>query len=83
MLPVRSVLVVFSALLRIAQDLVGLVDLLELFLSRLLVLCQVGVMLSGKFAEGAFDLVSRGCLGDAQGLVVLAELCGHDVLLLI
>lgn len=80
MLPVGTILVVFSALLRIAQDFIGLVDFLELLLGSLLVLGQVGVMLSGEFPKGAFDVIRRGGFRHPKSLVVIAELCGHGTL---
>ena len=55
-LPVRTELVVLLALGGIAEDLVGLVDLLEPALgSRIARLC-IGVMLPGELAEGLLDL---------------------------
>ena len=60
MLPVLSVLVVFFAFIRIAQDLVGLVDLLEFFVRFLVVGIEVGVKLPGQFAIGLFDILRGG-----------------------
>jgi hypothetical protein len=51
----RSKLVKVLALLGIAQDLIGLLDLFEL----LRVTAFVRVVLSGKFAIGLFDIVLR------------------------
>ena len=47
LLPARTELVVLLALLGIAEDLVGLVDLLELVLGRLVALVHIGVMCAG------------------------------------
>ena len=62
--------------IRVGQDLVGLVDLLELFL-RGRIGVDVGVPLLGQLAEGALDLgVGRGPL-DAEDHVVVAFSGGH------
>jgi hypothetical protein len=47
------------ALLWVAQDLIGLLDLFEL----LRVTAFVWVVFSGKFAIGLFDVISRGVPG--------------------
>src|SRR5258706_8470026 len=53
-LPARTVLIIFLALLRIAQDLISLIDLLELFLGGLFVLGHVGMGLAGHVLAGTF-----------------------------
>ena len=73
LLPIRAEFVVFFALLRIAEDLVGLVDLFEFFLGRFFVLGQIGMVLAGQLAEGLLDFVSGGRFGHADRLVVVAE----------
>ena len=55
-LPVRTELVVLLALGGIAEDLVGLVDLLELALGSRIARLGIGVMLPGELAEGLLDL---------------------------
>ena len=55
-LPVRPELVVLLALGGVAEDLVGLVDLLELALGRGVARLRVGVMLAGELAERLLDL---------------------------
>ncbi len=65
-------LIVPGALLRIAQDLVGLPNLFELFLGLFVAGVQVGVVFFRQLAVGAFDLVLRGRLGNAKHLVVIA-----------
>src|ERR1039458_10289875 len=56
-LPIRAEFVVFFALGRVTQDLVGLVDFLEFFLSLLFVPGDVGMILPREFAEGFFQLL--------------------------
>src|ERR1019366_3462939 len=53
--PVCAQLVVFVALGRIAQDFVGFVDFLELFLGFLFVFGDVGMEFAGEFAECFLD----------------------------
>jgi hypothetical protein len=55
------------ALLRVAQDLVGLLDLFEL----LSVTALVWVVLAGKFAMGLFDVLGRGVSRQAEDVVHL------------
>jgi hypothetical protein len=55
------------ALLWIAQDLIGLLDLFEL----LRVTAFVGVVFSGKFAIGLLDVIGRGVSGQTEDLVHL------------
>ena len=64
-------LVVAGALLGVAQDLVGLVDLFKAVLGLLVTGVAVRMILHGQFAVGAFDLVSAGATRDAQDLVVI------------
>src|SRR5208283_1507778 len=78
-LPVRAQLVVAPALLRVPEDLVGLVDLLELRLAGGLVLGHVRVVDAGELPERHLYLLGgRGPL-DSQGLVVILELDGHGL----
>ena len=73
--PFVTELVVLLALLRIAEDLVGLGALLELRLGFLVARVLVRVILDRQATVGAFDLVGRGVLLDAQDGVVVP--CGH------
>jgi hypothetical protein len=60
-----SELIEVGALLGIAQDLIGLLDLLEL----LGVTALVGVVLAGKFAIGFLDVIGRGVSGQTENIV--------------
>ena len=71
--PVRAELVVFLALVGIAEHLVRLVDLLELRLGGLVPRIHVGMKLAGELAERLLDLLLRRGLGDAERLVVVLE----------
>src|SRR5438105_7165852 len=59
LVPIGAELIVLLALLRIAQDFVGFIDLLKFFFGRLLVLGDVGMIFARQFPERAFDLVIR------------------------
>src|SRR4051794_5711743 len=77
--PVRAEAVVLGALLGVAEDLVGLGDLLEAVLgARLLV--DIRVVLAGEPPVGTADLVLARSAGDAERLVVVAGAdCGHQL----
>src|SRR5712692_2081079 len=69
-LPVRrAVRVVGLALLGVGEDVVGGLDLLEALLGGLVVGVGVRVVLAGELAVRLLDLVLRGVLRDAKGLV--------------
>src|SRR5690606_25576929 len=58
----------------VAEDVVGVRDLLEGFLRRLVARVDVGVMLAGELAVRLLDLVRRRVLGDAEHGVQIAAL---------
>ena len=64
-------LVVAGALLGVAQDLVGLVDLFKAVLGLLVAGVAVGVIFHGQVAVDLFDLVGTGAARDAEDLVVV------------
>jgi hypothetical protein len=72
--PVGAQLVVLLALDRIAEHLVGLVDLLEFCFRRLVTRIHVRVMLARQLAERLLHLLVGGRLGDAERCVVVLEL---------
>ena len=73
-LPVLTVLVVFLSFLRVAQHLVGFVDLLEFFMGFLVIGIEIGVVFSSQFAVGGAYLFLRRIFGNAQGLVIIDEI---------
>ena len=73
--PGKAELIIALAFFRVRKDIVGLVDLLELFLSRLVAGVQVGVVLFGQLAVGAFDLGIGGVFADPQHLVIISFFC--------
>src|SRR5687767_8786206 len=77
LVPVRAQLVIFFPLLRIAQDLVSLVELLEFLLGHPLVLVDVGMVFAGQLAKRLLDFVVARRLGNAQGFVIISELDCH------
>ena len=73
--PSESELVIALALVRVGKNIVGLIDLLELFLGVLVAGVQVGVVLFGQLAVGTFDLGIGGVFADPQHLVVITFFC--------
>ena len=71
-------MIVALAFLGIAEDLVGLVDLLEFRLRRLLVLGHIGMMLAREAAEGFADFILRSALRHAERRVIILVLNGHN-----
>ena len=78
-LPIHAKPVVFPAFFRIAQDFIGFIDLLELFLGRLLILGDVRVVLAREFAERLLDVRGGGVAWHAEDGVVVFEFDGHGV----
>src|SRR3989454_3306437 len=76
LLPLRADRVVALSLLGIAEDLVGLVDLLEL-LFRVRLFVYVRVVLACELSVGLLDVVGRGVLRNAKRLVVVLVLDRH------
>src|SRR5437763_77698 len=75
--PIRSELIVFLSLLRIAQDFVGFVDLLKFFLGRFFVLGDIRMILARKFPERALDFVLGRGFGNAERLIIISKLHCH------
>src|SRR5207249_7011428 len=69
--PIRPQLVILLALGRVAQDFVGLIDFLELFLGLLFVFRHVRMVLPRQLAEGLLDVGFAGAAGHAQRFVVI------------
>ena len=80
LLPVRAQLIVAFPLFRIAQHLIGLIDLLKLRLRRLFILRHVRVMLPRKLPESLPHLILRGCLCNSKCGVIILVLNGHKLL---
>src|SRR3989449_320716 len=77
LLPFGTDRVVALALLGIGEDLVRLVDLLEALLGAR-VLVDVRVVLARELPVGLLDVVGRGVLRNAKGLVVVLVLDRHS-----
>ena len=56
---------------RIAQNSIGLADVLEFFFSRRIIRISVGVILQGQFTVGLFYLLRIGVLLNSQDLVII------------
>src|SRR5205823_7729953 len=76
-IPIRAELIVFLALLGIAQHLIRFVDFLKLFLSDLFVLGNVGMIFPCQLAKRAANLVVGGRFRNTECLVIVSELYGH------
>jgi len=75
---VEAQLVIDLALLVVAQNVVGLGDLLELLLGFLVTRIHVGVILTRQLAEGLADLLRRGGLLDSEcGVIIFVGRRGH------
>ena len=72
-----AVLVVPGLLVRVGEDLIGLVDLLELLLCLFIVRIQVRMILPGHLLICALDLVLGCALVNAQDLVIITFFCCH------
>ena len=71
--PVGAELVVFPPLLGIAEDLVGLVDLLEARLSALVAGVDVGMVLPGQFPVRLLEFLLGCGLRHTERRVVILE----------
>jgi hypothetical protein len=70
-LPVGAEGVVFLALVRIGEHLVGLVDLFEACLGGLIARIHVGMIFARQLAIRLFDLVACGALLDSEDFVIV------------
>jgi hypothetical protein len=77
LIPTRSELIVFAPLLRVAQDFVRLVDLLELVFSAGFVPRNIRVILPRQFPERLPDFIVRRAFADAEDLIVIFIFDGH------
>ena len=64
--------IVGGALLRIAQDAIGLARLLEFLFGRGIVRIAIGMVALGEFAVSAFNLLIAGSLADTQNFVIIS-----------
>src|SRR5438270_276917 len=77
LVPIRTELVVFLSFLRIAQDFVGFVKLLEFFFGGRFVLVDVGMVFTRELPERFADLVVARRFRNAEGLIIISELDCH------
>jgi len=75
--PIGTKLIEFPAALRIAQDLIGLVDFLKLFFRRLFVLGDIWVVFPRERAKRFLDFFVRRLRRHAEDLVIIFEFNGH------
>jgi len=67
----RSVAVVGRALLRILQDVIGVIDVLELLLGVLVARIAVRMVLHGELAERLLEVVGARRAADSEQLVIV------------
>ena len=79
MLPVRTELVVETALFLVFQNFVSLVDILELSLGFFVAGVQVRVVFARQLFERLGDLVFGGAARHAQKFVIVLVFNGHLV----
>ena len=70
--PGMTVLVVYLAFFRIAEDSVGLVGLLEAGFSLLVARIEIRVVLLGKLAVRFFQFVIRCGAGNAENIIIIS-----------
>ena len=75
---VEADLIVDFALLLVAQNVVGLRDLLELLLGLLVARVHVGMIAPRSLAEGLANLLRRcAVLYAERAVIILVRCCGH------
>ena len=79
--PGKTELIVAGLFLRVGQDLVGLIDILELLLGLLIAGVHVRVVLPGQLLICFFNFVFRSAFLNAQHLVIISFF-SHTILLL-
>src|SRR3954467_11636763 len=77
LVPICPELVILLPFLRISQNLVGFVDLFELFFRRLFVLRDIGMMLPREPPKRFLYLVIVRRFGNAERLVIISKLNCH------
>jgi hypothetical protein len=75
--PVCAKLIVLFAIGRVAQDLVGLVDLLKLFFCLFLVLGDIGMIFAREFPKSLLDVGITRVTRHAENLIVVSILNRH------
>src|SRR5947207_5532102 len=79
LIPIRAQLVVFLSFLRIAEDLVGFIELFEFFFRGRLVLVDVRMVFARQLAERLANFIVAGGLRDAERLVIISKLNSHPI----
>src|SRR5262249_9240230 len=75
--PISAKLIVFLALFWIAQNLVGLVDLLKFFFGGLFVLGHVGVILARQLAKRAANFLVGCRFRHTECFIIISKLYWH------
>src|SRR5436190_2657055 len=74
MFPIFSVLVIFFSFLRIAQYLIGFIDLLEPLVGLLVIWIQIGMILARQFAVCFFYIFFGGVLVYSKYFVIIYKI---------
>ena len=77
LIPIRAQLVVFLSFLRIAEDLVGFIELFEFFFRGRLVLVDVRMVFARQLAERLADFIVARRFRNAERLVIISKLDSH------
>ena len=77
MIPIGAELIVLAALDRIAEDFIGFVEFLELFLGGGFILGDVGMIFARQFTECFLDFLVGRRARDAEDFVIIFEFNGH------
>ena len=79
LIPIRTELIVFLALLRIAQDFVSLVDLFKLFFGCRFVFSDIRMIFPRQLSKGAANFVIGRCFRNTQRFVIISKLNRHKI----
>src|SRR5438477_3011544 len=71
--PTGAELVVFFALVRVAENFVRLVDFFEFFLGSLFVFGDIGVVLAGEFTKCLANILLAGVARDTPCVVIILK----------
>ncbi len=77
---VEAILIVHLALLRVGENVVGFLKLLEFFLGGFVAGIQIGMVFACEFAESGANIFRRSLAADSEEFVVVGFCCGRHFL---